>query len=412
MRTGRAARKNLGVTGRRAFLLSGLLGRLGMLTPVFGQASRRRPNVLLIVAGVWRAQAVPWAADTDDDVEAPNLKKLSRQAVAFSRAYSCSPRLRALPCLLRGVFPHTLLGMDATLEALLAESPSLGPVLFSAGYRVGVFKVRQADEIVSFVHAPGNRTGDQPFFAEWIFENSGGGGGLIERRPPGTLHVRENVPPYAEAAARTDLRTFYARAGASDRDIGEVLEALGEPGDALYENTIVVFTSLHGEQFGSHGESGDDMPYEESARIPLLIRYPRALPRAGASDMLVSQVDLAPTLLKWCGVPVPETVQGRDLSELMTGPGTDLGRPDAIYAEGRLGRPDEWRMLVVGYDKLVTDTQGNATQLFNLAEDPYETVNLARAAGSLLKRDELLAQQRVWMKRLEDGVDASGLKKR
>jgi arylsulfatase A-like enzyme len=401
----------LGVTGRRAFLLTGLLGRLGMLAPVFGQAPRRRPNVLLIVAGVWRAQAVPWAADADADVEAPNLQKLSRQAVAFSRAYSCSPRARASPCLLRGVFPHTLLGMDATLEALLAESPSLGPLLFSAGYRVGGFKARQADEIVSFVHASGNQTGDQPFFAEWISENLGGGG-LIERRQASTLHMRENVPLYAEAAARTDLRTFYARAKASDRDIGDVLEALGEPGDALYENTIVVFTSLHGEQFGSHGESGDDVAYEESVRIPLLIRYPRALPRTGSSDMLVSQVDIAPTLLAWCGVPVPETVQGRDLSELLAAPGSDLGRPDAVYAEGRLGRPDEWRMLVAGYDKLVSDAQGNVTQLFNLAEDPYEMANLARAPGSVLKRDELLAQQRAWMKRLEDGVDPSGLKKR
>ena len=383
-----------------------------MLAPIFGQPARRRPNVLLIVAGVWRAQAVPWAGDADADVETPNLRKLSRQGVAFSRAYSCCPRARALPCLLRGVFPHTPLGMDATIEALLAESPSLRPLLRNAGYRVAAFKARQADEIVSFVHASGGETADQPFFAEWIFENLGGGG-LIERRPAATLHVRENVPAYAEAAARTDLRTFYARAAACDRDIGEVLEALGEPGDARYENTIVVFTSLHGEQFGSHGELGDDVAYEESVRIPLLIRYPRVLPRAGASDMLVSQVDVAPTLLTWCGVPVPETVQGRDLAGLLARTGTvaDL-IPNAIYAEGRLGQPDEWRMLVAGYDKLVSDTQGNATQLFNLADDPYEMANLARAPGSLLKRDELLAQQRAWMKRLEDGVDPSGLLKK
>src|SRR5260370_17808754 len=117
-------------------------------------------------------------------------------------------------------------------------------------------------------------------------------------------------------------------------------------------------------------------------RIPLVIRYPRAIRNATSNDTLVSQVDLMPTLLKFCGVPIPETVQGRDLSGLLLGQSAE--RPDAIYAEGRQGQKDEWRLLVEGYDKLVTDLEGNVTHLYNLADDPYEMTNL-ECVGSTIK---------------------------
>ena len=87
-------------------------------------------------------------------------------------------------------------------------------------------------------------------------------------------------------------------------------------------------------------------------------------------------------------------------------------RPEAVYAEGRLGQKDEWRMLVHGFDKLVVDMEGNVVYLFNLAEDPLEQTNLANVSAEQLKRDSLLAMERLWMKKLGDGVDASGLKKR
>jgi arylsulfatase A-like enzyme len=155
---------------------------------------------------------------------------------------------------------------------------------------------------------------------------------------------------------------------------------------------------------------GDDYVYEETIRIPLAVRYPRVLRAGSQSDMLVSQVDLMPTLLHWCGAAFPDSVQGRDLSMLLAG---QVGeRPDAVYAEGRLGQKDEWRMLVHGFDKLVVDMEGNVVYLFNLAEDPLEQTNLANVSAEQLRRDSLLAMERLWMKKLGDRVDASGLKKR
>ena len=370
-------------------------------------AAERRPNVILIIGGTWRAQAVPWAGDAD--VSVPNLARFAAQGVTFSRAYAGYARSeRSRLCLLKGVFPHTLAMPDAPVEGVLSEPPTLTTVLRGAGYRTAAFGTRQADEIVSFVHSPS----DAPFYVEWYMENVGSG--LMERTNPGELHVRENVPAELQGRTREDMAVFYARARTRDREIGEVLEALGRPlrgnDNGLNDDTIVIFTSLHGEQFGSHSGQGDDYVYEETMRIPLAIRYPRVLKGGSQNDILVSQVDIMPTLLKWCGAPIPDVLQGRDLSALLAGQSGE--RPDAVYAEGRLGQKDEWRMLVHGYDKLVVDKNEDVTYLFNLADDPYEETNLANVSAEQLKRDSLLAIERQWAKKLGDGVDASGLKKR
>jgi arylsulfatase A-like enzyme len=403
-------------------LQHGISRRSFFATPVVLAAARalsaadRRPNVVLIDGGTWRAQALPWAGDPD--VIAPNLARFATQAVTFSRAYACYSRFdRPRLCLLKGVFPHALSELDASLasppvsltdEPGAREAPALATVLRGAGYRIGMFKTRDADQIISFVHS----ADPEPFFVDWSMENIGNR--LMERENPELLHVRENVPREEQSRAREDLGVFYARARTRDRDIGVVLEALDRPlrGNAkgITAETIVIFTSNHGEQFGSHGLQGDDYFYEETIRMPLAIRYPRVFGGASQNDMLVSQVDIVPTLLSWCGITIPAAVQGRDLSELIAGrPGE---RPDAVYAEGRLGRQDEWRMLVRGYDKLVVDMEGTVTHLFNLADDPYEMTNLATVSAQQLKRDALLAVQRQWMKKLGDGVDASGLRKR
>src|SRR5579863_6895174 len=83
---------------RRTFLLA-------PFALVAARAADRKPNIVLIVAGNWRAQAVPWAGDPD--VAAPNLARLGRESVTFSRAYSCSPRSdRGRAALLGGRYPH------------------------------------------------------------------------------------------------------------------------------------------------------------------------------------------------------------------------------------------------------------------------------------------------------------------
>ncbi len=369
---------------RRTFLMT-------PLAVAAAAAADRKPNVVLIVAGDWRSQAVPWAKDAE--IELSNLAAFGRQSVTFSRAYASYPRTApARSALLKGRFPM----------ALSTETPGIAALLKTAGYRVGIFGNRQSEDIVSFTHVPGSA----PFYVEWIFDAPSV---LMQRVNETRVQLRENVPEGDKQRARALLIDFYSRCIARDRDIGMVLAALDRPG--LLEDTLVIFTSDHGNQFGSQGIFGDDSPYEESVRVPLAIRYPRVIRRQGDSTLLISQIDILPTVAAICGAAIPNEAQGRDLSlQILEGSGE---LPDAVYAAGHSSQREEWRMLVHGYDKLVTNADGNVTHLYNLAEDPFEKANLAEASSEQLKRDALLAQLQTWTRKLGDRVDpASGLRTR
>jgi len=161
---------------------------------------------------------------------------------------------------------------------------------------------------------------------------------------------------------------------------------------------------------GSHGLEHKGVPYEESARVPLLMRYPRSLRGGQKNDLLISNVDLMPTLLSFAGVAVPPDVQGLDLSQQIlhgTGP-----RPESVYCQGRLGTQGEWRMVVRGLDKFVVDRDLTLTHLYNLGQDRYEMQNLVEEAGQRTKRDEMKAILLDWMRRTSDRMLPSGLKLR
>jgi arylsulfatase A-like enzyme len=164
-------------------------------------------------------------------------------------------------------------------------------------------------------------------------------------------------------------------------------------------------------------ESGDgeDSPSQKSVLVPLAIRWPGKLKPRVAGELLISHADILPTLLAWLGVVPPEGLQGRDLATLIQ-PGLiqsgAVDVPDSVYAEGRLGLPGEWRVVVRGYDKLVIRPQEEATRLYNLADDPAEENDLAHDREHELTRDSMLALARQWMRKLGDGVDPSGLRLR
>lgn len=367
-------------------------------------AAGTQPNVLLVIASGWRGQAVPWAVDAD--FAPPNLAEFSRESTTFSRTYAGYARLiPARRVLLDGRFAHTDVLPEVPLDEL-----SVGARLKAAGYRASRFGDGEIDELVKFVRQDVNASSPTPFYAEWTLEWTKSyrhGTALIERPPANAVQLRPNVPEAMEADARGELAVFLAQAGMRDRDFGTMLAALDTR--ELRENTVIVFTADRGEQFRSHGLMGDDSFYEESVRIPFAIRHPR-LESGGRRDMLVSQADIAPTVLGLCGVPVPEQMQGRDLTPLLTRSEGEIA--DAVFAEGRLSEPEEWRMLVHGYYKLVTNASGKPTHMFNLQKDPYELGNLAYVTSEELNRDVMVALLQLWRSKLQDGRDASGLKKR
>lgn len=356
--------------GRRAFLF----------TPLVLLAAEKKPNIVLVIARGWRGLATPFAGDPD--IQAPNLEKFGEEAVVFPRAYACDPRpAPARSAILTGRYPHSN-GVIDDSSPMRVEEVTIGAALRTAGYQTG----GQLDFL--------EQAGASPFFLNLSLTAPKDSKPLDAAK----LHLRENVPEASEAAARKALADRYGAYRAMDEEFGRVLAALDRL--KLAVNTMVVFTSDCGEQIGSHGLTGDDTFYEESVRVPLAIRFPRVLPQGSKSGVLACHADIMPTLLGLCGEPSPDGMQGGDLSPLLlSGKGE---RPESVYIEGRIGQKDEWRALVLGLDKAVTDAQGELTHLFNLADDPYELTNLAQEPSVQLKRDQLLAQLRAARQRLLD----------
>ena len=166
-------------------------------------------------------------------------------------------------------------------------------------------------------------------------------------------------------------------------------------------DTLLVFTATRA--------NDDENWFDKSTHVPLLVQWPRRI-AAAECDALASGVDIAPMILALCGVAASAEMQGRDLSPLLLGGAGD--RPESIYAEGRVGTADSWRMMVRGLDKLVFTPDLRILHLYNLGQDPDETTDLMREVSAERKCDELRAIAADWRRRMGDEMDPSGLKRR
>ena len=421
-------------------------GFLSALAPALQSARSKRPNVLFVVADQWRGQAMPSAADPN--IIAPNLARLAREGVDFRRAYTsypvCCPSRAAM---LTGKFPHAA-GVTRNHTLLPLSEKTFSEELKRAGYRTGYIGKWHLDGRESEGFVPVERRRGFDYWAAHNLNHRHYGSVYFRDTPkpipvdgfepdhqtdlaiefvrqkspdpfllylswvaphppltpperyasmydPAKLRLRPNVPEQSAAEARKYASAFYALCTAVDANLGRLLAELDAQG--LTEDTIVVFTSDHGWTLGSHGVDEIDRPYEESSKIPLVIRYPRRVRARAERQALVSNVDYAPTLLSLCGVSHPPGMQGFDLSEWLT---TGRSKPrKPIYAQGALGSPEEWRMVVRGSDKLIVDAFLQPTHLFHLGEDPYEIRNLIAAKEQSRTREELLSSLRGWVSR-------------
>ena len=123
-----------------------------------------------------------------------------------------------------------------------------------------------------------------------------------------------------------------------DQEIGRLIQFLEE--SEMRENTIIVFTSDHGDYMGDHGlYTKSPAMYDCLVRVPLIFNYPGLVQANQVSDELVSCIDIMPTLLEMANVPVPEQVQGASLLDLLIGEAPSLERK-YVYAEyGIPGKP-------------------------------------------------------------------------
>lgn len=250
------------------------------------------------------------------------------------------------------------------------------------------------------------------------------GNGLVDKPFRQQFHdeaTRRRLPMTGDEVLR--MRQVYAAMIAFlDQEIGRVLDGLDAEG--MTENTIVVFTSDHGDYMGDHGLfTKSPALYDCLVRVPQIIRGPGIEP--GRDERLVTQVDLMPTLLSAAGLPIPESCEGMDLrtsesppfhiaeygvpgqelyskadldenripEEAWTAPGkTDMpweGNPVSLAGRIRMIRNQEW--------KLIQEENGQ-NELYDLIHDSHELNNLSGLPEFAGKEAEMIRQLTEWRK--------------
>ncbi len=189
-----------------------------------------------------------------------------------------------------------------------------------------------------------------------------------------------------------------------DDEVGRLIETLKEEG--LYDDALIIFTSDHGEMLGSHSLWQKMCMYEESVRVPLIMKFPKGYPvRSGNIDTPISLVDVLPTVLDLNGVAASRQTDGKSLLPLLAG--NDKGR-DAVFIQydgnGSLGNAQ--RCLVDGHLKLIVDTFREEVflELYDLKEDPEETQNLALNAENERLLNQLMTKLKTRMAESGDRI--------
>jgi arylsulfatase A-like enzyme len=214
------------------------------------------------------------------------------------------------------------------------------------------------------------RTGvPDPYIGDWAAAPAGGGLGDDVASDRVTLEGERLL------CARAG---YYGLINHVDDQIRRLLNPVtGIP--RLAPDTIVVFTSDHGEMLGDHHLFRKSLPYEPSARIPLLIRDlrdPAIKPRT-VVDAAACLEDVMPTLLDMAGVPVPPSVEGRSLLPLMRQPASEWSRPYVTIEHA-----PTHQALTDGKEKFIWWVADGREQFFDLARDPREMHDAVRDPGS------------------------------
>ena len=177
------------------------------------------------------------------------------------------------------------------------------------------------------------------------------------------------------------MRVYYAMTANLDDNIGRLMASIKALG--LDENSIIVFTSDHGELFGAHGRRAKNIFYEEAVRVPFLMKWKGHLEEGCRRDFVFNTVDIMPSLLSLMGLPVPAEAEGSDYSSCIEGK-TDTQEgalmmctgPTAVFGDG-----NEWRAYrTKQYTYAVFKSDGQEL-LFDNQADPYQMHNLMKEPG-------------------------------
>lgn len=409
--------------------------------------AERRPNIVFLFGDQWRAQATGYAGDAN--AQTPALDRLAGESTNFVNAVSglpvCCPYRGSL---ITGQYPLTN-GVFINDVPLAPKGKTLGEAFKDAGYHTGYigkwhlfgspggknerretfippdkrfgFDYWKANECSHNYNKSPYYEGDDQTKHYWsgydAIAQTADACEFVTRQaksadpfllmvslgpphsPYGTapqgykaiyeereLQFRPNVPEAGRQKFAADMRGYYSHIAALDDCAAKLLGAVQQSG--LADDTIFVFTADHGDMMGSQGLMAKHHPWDESIRVPFLLRYPRKLGKAGRQLRFpIDSPDIMPTLLGLAGVPIPGQVQGKDLSKLIAGKaGGDsrednaalLSLPASFFAAQRCGWA-EYRGLRTERYTYVRSIHG-PWLLYDNEKDPYQMHNLCGKA--------------------------------
>ena len=218
---------------------------------------------------------------------------------------------------------------------------------------------------------------------------------------PPEIDAQRDGTPFSDAGLQTARHGYYAMISEVDHHVGTIIATLDSLG--LTEETLVIFTSDHGDWLGEHLRHGKGYPAPDVvSRVPLLVRWPGHLtgtPRTVSG--LVEAIDMVPTILDLAGIQIPPHLQGQSLAPVLE------GRTETTSRRSALTEHAGWKALRTDRYRYLCESNGKES-LWDLAEDPGEYCDLASqpdAAPILAEHRRLLLQhlleaecghQRVW----------------
>jgi arylsulfatase A-like enzyme len=241
----------------------------------------------------------------------------------------------------------------------------------------------------------------------------------MQKYRPNT-QVGKGGPAFLSSADQfhTAMQGYLGGISGIDTEFGRLMAALDRLD--LTKDTVVIFTSDHGEMMGSQGKGGKILPYDESNHVPFFARYPGVTPK-GRSTELLGAIDIYPTVCGLAGIPVPSSCSGKDYSNILRGkqssgaemvflqgaPGRDNGSGEANTRDKAFAL-DHAQHAPLYYRGVRTKRYTYAVRedgrwlLFDNVADPYQMKNLAGDAAHHPLMDGFDTELKAWMKRTGD----------
>lgn len=444
---------------------------LALPSPALAHADKRarhRPNVLFIIADQWRADAFGHAGN--HDVLTPVFDKFVGEGIRFSNAVAtipvCTPSRAALLTGKHGLTTGMFMN-DVPLDPAAITLPDM---FARAGYDTGFIGKWHVDGHGRSAFIPSERRhsfkywrglecthdyNSSPYYADnnqekklWTgYDADAQTSDAIQymrsvqssrRRKPfflllswgpphepyqtapsafrklyniNEISLRPNVPAGNAVQTRKDLAGYYAHCTALDTCMGRLLHALKQM--KISQDTLVVFTSDHGDMIGSHGSEKKQQPWDESCRVPLFMQFSGRFGKNGRElPATITTEDIMPTVLRLSGITPPSDVQGLDFSRYIQGaPDPSDGSalvlcpaPFGQWARGFGGK--EYRAIRTDRYTYARDLNG-PWLLFDNQADPYQMNNLVNKAGYSDLQNQLDARLMLKLRQTNDRFESA-----